>query len=70
MAGDQAELDRLRAEFDRELMRKAMRIAELELQLDRTIQEFASSRSWLVTKPLRLLTALRRRLGAMPILRR
>ena len=70
MAGDQAELDRLRAEFDRELMRKAMRIAELELLLEGTIQEFASSRSWRLTRPLRMLTSVRRRLAAAPILRR
>ena len=70
MGTDDAELDRLRAEFDRELMRKAMRIAELELMLDRTIEQFATSRSWRLTRPLRLLTALRRRLAATPILRR
>ncbi len=55
------ELDRVREEFHRELMRKSMRIAELELELTETRLDYESSLSWRLTKPLRVRTWVRRR---------
>lgn len=52
--GCEAALDRQREEFHRELMRKSMRIAELELELKLTRAEYESSLSWRLTKPLRI----------------
>jgi SAM-dependent methyltransferase len=58
-----AELDELRLEFDRELKRKAFRIAELELgrtptpsywaNAERVSAEYEATLSWRVTRPLR-----------------
>jgi hypothetical protein len=54
------ELDALREEFHRELMRKSFRIAELEVRggapheaVAETIKEYESTLSWRVTTPLR-----------------
>lgn len=58
-----SELDRVREEFHRELMRKSMRITELEMELKRLRLEFESSLSWRVTRPLRIRSWIRR-LGA------
>ncbi len=55
------ELDRVREEFHRELMRKSMRIAELELDLKETRLDYESSLSWRLTKPLRIRTWVRQR---------
>jgi CelD/BcsL family acetyltransferase involved in cellulose biosynthesis len=59
------ELDAQREELDRELVRRAYRIGELELILQQQGREYESSLSWRVTKPLRvgkaLLGELRRR---------
>ncbi len=65
-AGDQLktqsrELNRVREEFHRELMRKSMRIAELELELKETRLDYESSLSWRLTKPLRIRTWVRQR---------
>jgi len=65
-AGDQLgtqsrELDRVREEFHRELMRKSMRIAELELELKEAQLDYESSVSWRLTKPLRIRTWVRQR---------
>lgn len=57
------ELEAQRQELDRELVRRAFRIAELEQSLHRTEREFRSSLSWRITKPLRVLKALLRELG-------
>ncbi len=62
MPSTDRELDRLREEFHRELMRKSMRIAELEMLVDRTAEGFHSTLSWRLTRPLRVLSHLRRRL--------
>jgi hypothetical protein len=55
------ELDALREQFHRELMRKSMRIAELELELGRTRREYESSLSWRLTSPLRIRGFIRAR---------
>lgn len=60
-ASAQAELDAVREQFHRELMRKAMRIAELELELERTRLEYQTSVSWRVTAPLRIRSFIRAR---------
>jgi len=69
-AGDQLgtqsrELDRVREEFHRELMRKSMRIAELELELRETRLDYESSLSWRLTKPVRIRTWVRQRLAGL-----
>jgi hypothetical protein len=69
-AGDQLgtqsrELDRVREEFHRELMRKSMRIAELELELQETRLDYESSLSWRLTKPVRIRTWVRQRLAGL-----
>ena len=56
-----SELDVQREQFHRELMRKSMRIAELELIVDQTKARYERSLSWRLTKPLRLADRLRRR---------
>jgi hypothetical protein len=52
------ELTRQRQGFDRELMRKAFRIADLEQQVEEIAateaMNYESSVSWRITKPLRL----------------
>lgn len=60
-ASAQRELDAVREQFHRELMRKSMRIAELELELERTRHEYQSSVSWRVTAPLRIRSFIRAR---------
>jgi hypothetical protein len=57
------ELDALREQFHRELMRKSMRIAELELELGRTRREYEASLSWRLTAPLRVRSWIRARRG-------
>ena len=59
-----SELDAQREQFHRELMRKSMRIAELELMLDATKAHYESTFSWRVTKPLRIARRLRTRVRA------
>ena len=54
-------LDEVREEFHRELMRKSMRIAELELELEQTRLIYESSLSWRLTKPLRIRSWRRQR---------
>lgn len=56
------ELDAQREELNRELVRRAYRIGELELNLQRSGREYESSISWRVTKPLRVGKALLREL--------
>jgi hypothetical protein len=55
------EFDRQREQFHRELMRKSMRIAELELMLGQTQALYESSISWRVTRPIRAIRRLLRR---------
>jgi hypothetical protein len=59
-----SELDAQREQFHRELMRKSMRIAELEMQLKHTERRYERSMSWRLTRPLRLADRLRRRVRA------
>ena len=54
MAPDDAELEVQREQFHRELMRKSMRIAELELELEATTRRFEESLSWRLMKPVRV----------------
>jgi hypothetical protein len=56
------ELDAQREELNRELVRRAFRIGQLELSLQSSEQEYQSSLSWRVTKPLRIAKALLREL--------
>lgn len=49
----EAERDRYREEVDRELVRRAFRIDELEKALYKSSLEYQNSLSWRVTKPLR-----------------
>lgn len=54
-----------REEFHRELMRKSLRITELELELNQQRARYEASLSWRLTKPLRIRAYLRqRRAGA------
>ena len=57
-----SELEVQREQFHRELMRKSMRIAELELLLDLTEARYERSLSWRLTRPLRVAQAVRRRI--------
>jgi hypothetical protein len=57
------DLELQREQFHRELMRKSMRIAELEMLLDSTEARYERSWSWRLTKPLRLAQRLRLRAG-------
>jgi hypothetical protein len=50
----QHEVEVEREQFHRELMRKSMRIAELEILLDQTRNRYERSLSWRLTRPLRL----------------
>ena len=54
-----SELEAQREQFHRELMRKSMRIAELELLLELTENRYRRSLSWKLTRPLRLAQRLR-----------
>ena len=56
-----SELEVQREQFHRELMRKQMRIAELEMLIDLTQSHYERSLSWRLTKPLRLAQRLRTR---------
>ncbi len=58
------ELEVQREQFHRELMRKSMRIAELEMLVDQTQLRYERSLSWRLTRPLRLADRLRRRARA------
>jgi hypothetical protein len=58
------ELDVQREQFHRELMRKEMRIAELEMIVLQTRARYEQSLSWKLTRPLRLADRLRRRTRA------
>ncbi len=51
-----------RERFHRELMRKSMRIAELELLLEQTRDRYEHSLSWRLTRPVRLAGRVRERL--------
>jgi hypothetical protein len=66
VASNDPELDRLREEFQRELMRKSMRITELELVVDQTAAHYESTLSWRITRPLRIAQALRRAFARRP----
>ena len=59
-----SEIEAQREQFHRELMRKSMRIAELELAVEQTRQRYEQSWSWRLTRPLRILDRLRRGLRA------
>ena len=50
----QQDVDVQREQFHRELMRKSMRIAELEILLEQTRNRYERSLSWRLTRPLRL----------------
>jgi len=56
------ELEAQRQELDRELVRRAYRIHELERELQQMEREFKSSLSWRITFPLRMLRSLFARL--------
>jgi hypothetical protein len=47
------ELEAQRQAFDRELVRRAFRIGELERQLEETTRTYELSLSWRITRPLR-----------------
>lgn len=53
-----AEQRRFRTEVDRELVRRAFRIGELERALYEASVEYQSSLSWRITMPLRAAKAL------------
>jgi hypothetical protein len=55
------EIELQREQFHRELMRKSMRIAELEMLLGMTEDRYERSLSWRLTKPLRVAQRLRTR---------
>jgi hypothetical protein len=59
-----SELEIQREQFHRELMRKSMRIAELELRVKSTQARYERSLSWRLTRPLRIADRLRRRVRA------
>jgi hypothetical protein len=59
-----SDLEHQREQFHRELMRKSMRIAELEMLLDSTEARYERSLSWRLTKPLRLAQRFRLRARA------
>jgi hypothetical protein len=58
------ELDVQREQFHRELMRKSLRIAELELLLRHTEEHYQRSLSWRLTMPLRFAHRLAGRIRA------
>jgi hypothetical protein len=53
-----------REQFHRELMRRSLRITELELELDEQRARYEASLSWRLTKPLRFRSYLRQRRDA------
>lgn len=57
----QVEQRRFREEVDRELVRRAFKIGELERALHRVSLEYQTSLSWKITRPLRFLKGLLRR---------
>jgi len=57
-------LDEQREQFHRELMRRSLRITELELERDELRAEYESSLSWRLTRPLRIRAYLRQRRNA------
>jgi hypothetical protein len=57
-----AELDAQREELQRELSRKAFRIAELEEDMYKAAKIYESSISWRITKPVRAAKTLLARL--------
>jgi hypothetical protein len=57
-------LDEQREEFHRELMRRSLRITELELERDALREEYETSLSWRLTRPLRFRAYLRQRRDA------
>lgn len=63
------ELEAQRQELDRELVRRAYRIHELEQRIEQMEWEFHSSLSWRVARPLRalkaLLAAVKRRIAGL-----
>jgi hypothetical protein len=48
------ELLELREEFDRELVRRAFQVGELERRVDEVRKEYEDSLSWRVTRPMRM----------------
>ena len=60
MTPDDVEFELQREQFHRELMRKSMRIAELELELEETTRRFQESLSWRLMKPVRVTYQLAR----------
>jgi hypothetical protein len=60
MAPDDVDFELQREQFHRELMRKSMRIAELELELEETTRRFEESLSWRLMKPVRVTYQLAR----------
>lgn len=55
------ELEAIREQFHRELMRKSMRIAELEIEIARVRLDYETSLSWRLTGPLRIRSYIRSR---------
>jgi hypothetical protein len=63
----EAALERQREQFHRELMRKSLRIAELELEIKHTRAEYESSLSWRLTRPLRIRRYIQSKRAAGPL---
>ena len=57
-ARHRAELDVQREEFHRELGRRAFRIGELEREAAEVAQNFESTLSWRITRPVRRIRSL------------
>lgn len=57
-------LDEQREQFHQELMRRSMRITELELELGKQRGQYESSLSWRLTRPLRFRSYLRHKRDA------
>lgn len=57
-ARHRAELDVQREEFHRELSRRAFRIGELEREAAEVAQNFESTLSWRITRPVRRIRSL------------
>ena len=57
-ARHRAELDAQREEFHRELGRRAFRIGELEREAAEVAQNFESTFSWRITRPVRRIRSL------------
>lgn len=56
------ELVELREEFDRELVRRAFQVGELEQRVAEVRREYEDSLSWRVTRPMRIAMELVRHL--------